>query len=51
VLDAIRKKDIALFKKRVDALRHACNACHGAEKVPFIKVGLPSIKQTPLVND
>jgi hypothetical protein len=51
VLDAIRKKDIALFKQRVDALRHACNACHGAEAVPFIKVGMPSIKQTPLVND
>ncbi len=51
VLDAIRKKNIALFKERVDALRHACNACHGAEGVPFIKVGMPSIKQTPLVND
>jgi hypothetical protein len=51
VLDAIRKKDIALFKERVDALRNACNACHGAERVPFIKVGLPAIKQAPLVHD
>lgn len=51
VLDAIRKKDIALFKERVDALRHACNACHTAEKVPFIHVGIPTIKQTPLVNN
>jgi hypothetical protein len=51
VLDAIRKKDAALFKQRVDALRHACNACHGAERVPFIKVGLPTAKQMPLVND
>jgi hypothetical protein len=50
-LEAIRKKDVALFKQRVDALRHACNACHGAEKVQFIRVGIPSIKQTPLVND
>ena len=51
ILEAIRKKDIALFKQRVDALRGACNACHTAEKVPFIHVGIPSIKQTPLVND
>lgn len=51
VLEAIRKKDIALFKERITALRGACNACHTAEKVPFIHVGIPSIKQTPLVND
>lgn len=51
VIDAIKKKDVALFKQRVDALRAACNACHAAEKVPFIRVGIPSIKQTPLVND
>jgi len=51
VLDAIRKKDIALFKQRVDVLRNACNACHTAEKVGFIQVGNPSIKQTPLVHN
>jgi cytochrome c556 len=51
VLDAIRKKDIALFKERVDVLRNACNACHTAEKVGFIQVGSPSIKQTPLVHN
>jgi hypothetical protein len=50
VLDAIRKKDPALFKERFDALRNACNACHTAEKVPFIQVGIPTIKQSPLVN-
>lgn len=50
VMDAIKKKDIALFKERFDALRAACNACHTAEKVEFIHVGVPSIKQTPLVN-
>ena len=33
MLEAIRKKDIALFKQR--ALRHACDACHGAERVPL----------------
>lgn len=51
VLDAIRKKDIALFKERIDGLRGACNGCHTAEKVGFIHVGIPSIKQTPLVNN
>ena len=51
VLDAIRKKDIALFKERIDVLRTACNACHTAEKVGFIQVGIPSIKQTPLVHN
>ena len=51
VLDAIRKKDIALFKERVDVLRNACNACHTAEKVPFIQVGIPAIKQTPLIHN
>ena len=51
VIDAIKKKDVALFKQRVDALRAACNACHAAEAVPFIRVGIPSIKQTPLVNN
>jgi hypothetical protein len=51
VIDAIKKRDIALFKQRVDALRAGCNACHAAENVAFIRVGIPSIKQTPLVNN
>jgi hypothetical protein len=51
VLEAIKKKDIALFKERITALRVACNACHTAENVPFIHVSLPAIKQTPLVHE
>jgi hypothetical protein len=51
VLEAIRKKDIALFKERFDNLRHACNACHGAENVGFIQVGIPQVKHTPAVNN
>lgn len=51
VLDAIRKKDSTLFKQRVDALRSACNACHVAERVPFIKIGLPAVKQVPVTNE
>lgn len=51
VLDAIRKKDLLQFKKSFDEMRTTCNACHTAEKVPFIHVGIPSVKQTPLVNN
>jgi hypothetical protein len=51
VIEAIKKKDIALFKQRFDALRAACNACHAAEAVPFVRVGIPTIKQTPIVNN
>lgn len=51
VLDAIEKQDPTLFKQRIDELRGACNACHTAENVPFIHVGIPSIKQTPLLHD
>lgn len=51
VLDAIKKKDVALFKERFDVMRNACNACHAAEKVPFIRVGIPAIKQAPLVHE
>ena len=51
VLDAIRKKDIALFKQRFDTLRQACNACHIAEKVPFIQIGIPTFRHVPMVNN
>jgi cytochrome c556 len=51
VLDAIRKKDITLFKRRFDTLRHACNACHVAESVPFIQIGIPTFRHAPLVNN
>jgi hypothetical protein len=51
VIEAIKKKDIALFKQRFDALRATCNACHAAEQVPFIRVGNPTIRQNPLVNN
>jgi hypothetical protein len=51
LMEAIKKKDISLFKERFEVLRSACNGCHVAEKVPFIRVGIPSIKQTPLNNN
>ena len=50
LIEAIKKKDLTLFKQRFDVLREACNACHAAEKVAFIRVGIPTYKQTPIVN-
>jgi hypothetical protein len=50
VLEALKQKDAPLFKARFDAMRAACNACHVAEEVPFIRVGVPAHQQTPLVH-
>ena len=50
VLEALKQKDAALFKERFDAMRAACNACHVAEEVPFIRVGVPAQQLTPLVH-
>jgi hypothetical protein len=51
MLEALKQKSPALFKERFDALRSACNACHVAESMPFIHVGIPTMKQTPLVHN
>jgi hypothetical protein len=51
VMDAIKAKDVALFKQRIDALRAACTACHAAEAHPFIKIGVPTVRRNPVVND
>ena len=48
VLDAIKKKDTALFKQRIEALRAACTACHAAENHAFIRIGLPTAKRNPV---
>ena len=48
ILDAIKKKDAALFKQRIETLRAACTACHAAEKHAFIKIGLPIAKRNPV---
>jgi len=50
VIDAIQRKDTALFKARIEALRAACTACHAAEGVPFIKIGIPSARRNPVVG-
>jgi hypothetical protein len=51
VMEAIKAKDVALFKQRIDALRAACTACHTAEAHPFIKIGVPTVRRNPVVND
>jgi len=45
---AIKKKDPALFKQRIEELRAGCTACHAAEKHPFIKIGLPTVRRNPV---
>jgi hypothetical protein len=51
VLQAIKAKDLALFKQRIEALRTACTACHAAEAHPFIKIGVPTVRRNPVVNE
>jgi hypothetical protein len=51
IVEAIKAKDAALFKQRVDALRAACTACHAAEAHPFIKIGVPTVRLNPVVSD
>jgi hypothetical protein len=51
VMDAIRAKDLALFKQRIEAMRAACTACHAAEAHPFIKIGVPTVRRNPVGND
>jgi hypothetical protein len=46
--EAIKKKDAALFKQRIESLRAACTACHAAEKHAFIKIGLPTVRRNPI---
>ncbi len=48
VVDAIRKKDAALFRERFEALRVACTSCHAAEQHAFIRIGIPKMKRNPV---
>jgi opacity protein-like surface antigen len=51
IVDAIKAKNPALFKQRIEALRAACTACHAAEAHPFIKIGVPTVRRNPVVNE
>ena len=46
--EAIKTKDVALFKQRIEGLRAGCTACHAAEKHAFIKIGLPTVRRNPI---
>jgi hypothetical protein len=48
VVDAIQKKDAALFKQRIETMRAACTACHAAENHAFIRIGVPTAKRNPV---
>jgi hypothetical protein len=47
VEQAITARDPALFAERFAALTAICNACHEAEKVPFVHVRPPSVRVSP----
>jgi hypothetical protein len=51
VVEAIKAKDVALFKQRIETMRAACTACHAAEAHPFIKIGVPTVRRNPVVNN
>ena len=51
VMEAIKAKDADLFKQRIETMRAACTACHAAEAHPFIKIGVPTVRRNPVVND
>jgi hypothetical protein len=46
--EAIQKKNLDLFKQRIDALRAGCTGCHAAEKHGFIKIAVPTVRLNPL---
>jgi hypothetical protein len=48
VENAITAKDSALFAKQFDALTGNCNACHHAERVPFVHIRPPTIRLSPV---
>jgi cytochrome c553 len=51
VMDAIKAKDLAQFKQRIETLRTACTACHAAEQHAFIKIGVPTVRRNPVVSN
>lgn len=51
-LDALEKtlglKNSAQFRSAIENLKNTCNACHSAEKVPFIQVEFPLERLSPI---
>lgn len=46
--EALKSKSKAQFKTAIENLRNTCNACHSAEKVPFIQVQFPLQRLSPI---
>ena len=51
VMEAIKAKDLTVFKQRIETMRAACTACHAAEAHPFIKIGVPTVRRNPVVKE
>jgi hypothetical protein len=48
VEEGIAARDLALFAERFQTLTATCNACHQAERVPFVHVRVPTIRISPV---
>ncbi len=48
VEEALRAKDPVRFADRFAALTATCNACHHAERVPFVHVQTPATRMSPV---
>jgi hypothetical protein len=44
VEEALTRRDASLLREPIEALRSTCNACHQAEKVEFVRVGVPTVR-------
>jgi hypothetical protein len=50
VKNAIGRRDAAGFDAAFTTLTATCNACHVAERVPFVHVELPRVRLSPVVG-
>jgi hypothetical protein len=44
VEEAIARRDSKQLRELIGSLRSTCNACHQAEKVEFVRVGIPQVR-------
>jgi hypothetical protein len=44
VEEAIARRDSKQLRELIGSLRSTCNACHQAEKVEFVRVGIPHVR-------
>lgn len=46
--EALEKEDDKVIKKAYEQTKQVCNACHVAERVPFIEVIDPEFRWQPI---